>query len=230
MRLALVLITMLAAAGPAFGGAWPRGESSVFLSLKYTGQWDLDDVALLDFTREDLFQGYAEVGVAPRLTFGGEYSRAGPDIAPITEVRGFLRYTFLERGGQVVSAEIGAGRRSNEFEYEVSFIRPGLAWGRGYQSRFGGGWMEVDAQAELYDDGGDPALKLDATIGLNMTDRLAVILQGRAGDYPEIDPYVRLAPSAVVRLSEVVRVQTEIEVGVWNDTGVSGAIALWLDF
>ncbi len=230
MRLTLALLALACAAGPALGGAWPRGSGNGFLSLKYTGGWDREDIALLDFTREDLFQGYAEWGVAPGLTFGGEYSRAGPDIAPITEIRGFARYTFLERGPHVVSAELGAGQRGNAFEYDVSYIRPGLAWGRGYESRFGLGWMEVDGQAEVYDNGDDPAFKLDATIGLNLGDRLAFVLQGRAGDYPGIDPYLRIAPSAVVRLSDRLRVQAEFEAGVYNDTRLAGALALWIDF
>jgi hypothetical protein len=229
MRLAL-LVTALVAATPAFGGAWPRGETKGFLSLKYTGGWDRGDIALLDFTREDTFQGYGEFGILPRLTFGGEITRSGPEIAPITEVRGFVRYTFLQRGQQVASAELGVGRRGNDFEYEVGFIRPGLAWGRGFDGRWGSGWMEVDAQAEFYDTGDDPAAKLDATLGWNLSDRLAVILQGRAGDYPDLDPYVRLAPSTVIRLNDWLRVQTEVEVGVWNDTGIAGAVALWLDF
>lgn len=230
MRRTLLLLTMLLAAGPAVGGAWPRSEGAGFLSLKYTGRWDREAIALLDFTREDTLQVYGEFGVAPRLTFGGEYTRSGPEIAPVTEIRGFARYTFLQRGRHVMSAELGAGRRSNEFEYEVRFVRPGLAWGRGFESRFGDGWMELDAQAEVYDNGDDAAMKLDATLGLNVTERLAVVLQGRAGDYPNLDPYVRLAPSAVVRLTRRLRVQAELEAGVYNDTGVSAALALWLDF
>ena len=231
MRLVLLLTTMLAAGTPAFGGAWPRGEGRGFLSLKYTGRYDLEDIALLDFTREDAFQAYGEIGVHPRLTFGGEYSRSGPEIAPVTEIRGFVRYTFLQRGPHVVSAEIGAGRRSNEFEYEVSYIRPGLAWGRGFDSRIlGQGWMELDAQAEFYDTEDDPALKLDATVGVNLTDRFAMILQGRAGDYPNTEPYFRVAPSAVVRLTRWMRVQAEVEAGVYNDTGLSGAVAIWFEF
>jgi hypothetical protein len=91
--------------------------------------------------------------------------------------------------------------------------------------------MELDAQSEVYtntDD--DPAVKLDATVGLNVTDRLAVILQGRAGDYPDIEPYFRIAPSAVVRVTDWLRVQGELEAGVYNDTGLSAAVALWVDF
>lgn len=230
MRFALV-VPMALAASPAFGGAWPRGESHAFLSFKYTGRYDLEDVALLDFTREDTLQVYGEIGVAPRLTFGGQFLRSGPEIAPVTEARGFVRYTFLQRGAHVMSAEIGAGQRSNEFEYEVRFIRPGLAWGRGFDSRiFGQGWMELDAQAEFYDNEDDPALKLDTTLGVNVAGRFAMILQGRAGDYPNLDPYVRIAPAAVVRLTPWLRVQAEFEAGVYNDTSVSAALALWFDF
>jgi hypothetical protein len=222
---------LLGAGAQAYGGAWPRGETNGFLSLKYTGRWDTADIALLDFTREDLFQAYGEFGVAPRLTFGGEYSAAGPEVAPITEIRGFVRYTFLQRGAHVVSAEIGAGQRGNDFEYSVSFIRPGIAWGRGYDSRFGAGWIELDAQSEVYTNSDDdPAVKLDATVGLNVTDRLAVILQGRAGDYPDIEPFFRIAPSAVVRVTDWLRLQGEVEAGVYNDTGLSAAVALWIDF
>jgi hypothetical protein len=230
MRLALVVAATLAGT-QAVGGAWPRGEGHGFLSLKYTGRYDLEDVALLDFTREDLFQGYGEIGVAPRLTFGGEYSRSGPGEAPVSEVRGFVRFTFLQRGPHVMSAEIGAGQRGNDFGYEVGFVRPGLAWGRGFDSSiFGEGWVELDAQTEIYDTEDDPAIKLDATLGINITDRFAVILQGRAGDYPNLDPYFRIAPSAVVRLTQRLRVQAEFEAGVYNDTGVAGAVAVWLDF
>jgi hypothetical protein len=230
MRHLLLATVALVAATDAHGGAWPRGERNAFFSFKYTGRYDRTAVALLDFTREDLFQAYGEVGLTPRLTFGGEVSRAGPEIAPVTEIRGFLRYTVLERGPHVASVELGAGRRGNEFGYEATFLRPGVAWGRGYESRFGTGWTEIDLQGEIYENGDDPAVKLDATVGLNLTDRWAVILQGRAGDYPGIDPYFRIAPSVVARLTDRVRLQAEVEAGVWNDTGMSGAVALWIDF
>ena len=231
MRPAVLAILMLGAGAPAFGGAWPRGEGHGFVSLKYTGRWDVAKIALLDFTREDLFQGYGEFGLAPRLTFGGEYSVSGPEIAPVTEIRGFLRYTFLQRGAHVISAELGAGRRGNDFEYSVSFIRPGIAWGMAFENRFGNGWLEVDAQSEIYTDGDeDPAVKLDTTIGLNLGDRFAVMLQGRTGDYPGIEPYFRLAPSAAVRVTDWLRLQGEVEVGVYNDTGISAALAFWIDF
>lgn len=230
MRHALLILATLAVGSPAFGGAWPRGEGSAFVSLKYTGRYDRAAVALRDFTRKDLFQAYAEVGVAPLLTFGGEITRAGPEVAPITGFRGFLRYTFLRRGAHVVSAEMGGGRRANAFGYEVNFLRPGLAWGRGYENWLGSGWIEIDAQAEFYVTGDDPAVKVDATFGLNLTDRFAVILQGRVGDYPGIDPYLRAAPSVVARLTSRIRVQAELEAGLYNDTGVSGAVALWVDF
>lgn len=231
MRPAILALTMLAVGAPAFGGAWPRGQGNAFLSLKYTGRWDTSDIMLLDLTRDDMFQGYGEIGIAPRLTFGGEYSVSGPDAAPVTEIRGFMRYTFLQRGAHVMSAELGVGQRGNDFEYSVGFIRPGIAWGMGFDNRLGNGWLEVDAQSEVYTDSDDePAVKLDSTIGLNLGERFAVMLQGRAGDYPNIEPYFRLAPSAVVRVTDWLRVQAEVEAGVYNDTGLSAAVALWVDF
>lgn len=230
MRRLSTLAVLILAGTQAHGGAWPRGEGNGFVSLKYSGRWQREAVAVLDFTREDSVQAYGEWGVGPRFTLGAEYTRGGPEVAPVTETRGFVRYTFLQRGPHVASAELGFGRRSNEFEYEAAYLRPGLAWGRGFESRFGPGWMELDAQAEFYDAGDAPALKLDSTIGLNLGDRLSAILQARAADYPGIDPYLRLAPSAVVRLTPWLRVQAEIEAGVYNDDGMAGVVALWVDF
>lgn len=229
MRATILALMLICSGAPVFAGAWPRDQGKIFLSFKYTGRFDMNNLALLDFTREDLFQGYGEFGISPRLTFGGQYSRTGPDIAPITEMRGFVRYTFLQRGAHVMSAELGVGRRQNDFEYEVTFVRPGIAWGRGFETRFGNGWMEIDAQAEIYDTS-DAAYKLDATLGLNLSERFAVMFQTRAGYFPENDPYVRLAPSAIMRITNFLRVQAEIEAGAYNDTGLSGAIALWIDF
>lgn len=230
MRRLTIVAALMLAGTQAQAGAWPRGEGNLFLSLKYTGAWDREAIMLRDFTRENRQQVYGEWGVAPRLTFGAEVARSGPEEAPIRERRVFGRYTFLQRGRHVMSAELGFGGRANDFQYEVSYVRPGLAWGGGFESRFGAGWMELDGQAEIYESDDAPALKLDATLGLNLTDRLTVVMQGRAGDYPGTDPYFRLAPSVVVRLTDWLRVQAEVEAGAWNDTGVAAALGLWIEF
>ena len=230
MRQVLLAAVIALTATQAQPAAWPRGAGHVFVSLKYDSRWDRERLALRDYARESRISAYAEFGVSERLTFGGEIARSGPEIAPITEMRGFVRYAFLQAGSHVASAEIGAGRRGNEWEYEVRYLRPGLAWGRGFDTRWGSGWAEVEAASEIYDSGDDPAFKLDATVGLNLTDRYAAILQARSGDYPGGDAYVQLAPSVAVRLTENLRLQAELQVGVLNDTGVGGALAAWIEF
>ncbi|MBM9595285.1 hypothetical protein [Roseitranquillus sediminis] len=223
-------LALMVSAGVVEAAAWPRGEGNGFVSLKFETRFDRERLLVRDFARDDRFSAFAEFGVTPVLTFGGEIARSGSGDMRIIETRGFARYAFLQSGRHVASVEAGVGRRGNDEGYEVNYLRLGAVWGMGYMSRFGDGWLEVEGASQVYSEGSDPAWKLDATVGLNAIDRVAVILQARAGDYPGAEPYLRLAPSVALRLTQRLRLQVEAQAGVLNDTGVGAALALWVDF
>ena len=109
-------------------------------------------------------------------------------------------------------------------------IRPGLSWGRGFESAGGGGWLGVESSVELRLPSGDTAVKADFTAGLKPTEAWMLIAQVQTGLYPDADPIVRLAPSVVRRLGDTTHAQLGLIGGVVGDDAVGVKLALWFSF
>ncbi len=226
MRLALALLAGLAclAAAPAVAGPWARGEGETFLSLSWEGTADaaaaLRAPDALDL--DHLVTIYAERGLTPRLTFGLDAAGAPGGT--------YSGYAFLRRtlsapdAVQQWAVMGGLGLRD-----DGGLAVLGASWGRGLETRWGGGWTNVDAQARLLPEGG-VATKVDGTLGLKPWDGTSFIGQLQLSDYPDADPAARLSTSWV----REVRDGISLEMGVLQDltgpheTGLK--IGTWLAF
>ena len=60
----------------------------------------------------------------------------------------FARLPVWSPGEHKVAADLGFGLLADGVEPTQTRIRPGLAWGRGFESRWGGGWLGMEASYE----------------------------------------------------------------------------------
>jgi hypothetical protein len=231
MRAPLAGLVFLFAAAQASAGAWPREEGSTFLSLSYTVTTGARTLLAAMQDIRSYGSVYAEYGLTPRLTVGldagygmGEDEKVGTALA-------FARLpVWTSAEGQRLAAELGFGLLDDDSDGRQLRIRPGLAWGRGFESRRGAGWLGLDAWAELRLPSQDVALKADATAGLKPNDDWMLIAQVQAGRYPDDGPLVRLAPSVVRRLGERTHVQLSLIGSVVGDDAMGVKLAAWFSF
>lgn len=225
MRLSLVLGVILAtASGPGTAGPWPRGEGNTFLALSYEATVERDD-PLLELSQEAVF--YGEHGLAPRLTFVLDGS------AEITgEVRSLVAYANRSLADPGATHQFAAGLgygftrdRAGSGSYPVL----AASWGRGFDTRWGGGWTTVEAQYRAAS--GDRALaKLDATVGIRPNETGLVYGQIQIADSPGSDITARLTATMVFDLTKVVKAEVALLYGIANDETAGVRSGLWLDF
>jgi hypothetical protein len=230
MRLLLALLCLLLAPRDAAAGAWPREKGATFLSVSHTVSTGL---ATLLVPTEDLrgyTSFYAEHGLTATWTVGLDAgSGSGTDTSP----RAALVFARRPLGhGEVnrFAAEFGLGYQHDATDGSQARLRPGLSWGRGFESRWGGGWLGLETSADLRLPSGDVAYKADATAGLRPREDWMVIFQVQTGLYPDSDPLVRLAPSVVRRLGGHAHAQLGLLAGVAGDDAIGAKLALWFEF
>ena len=200
MRALLIALALVLPAAEAGAGAWPRPKGETFLS--FSQQVSTGARTLIDATQDirSYASVYAEYGLTDRLTIGldagtgaGEDDRVGAALV-------FARLPVWSPGAHRVAIDFGIGTLQSEAQGRQTRFRPGLAWGRGFESRWGGGWLGMESSLELREPSGDVAVKADFTAGLKPNDRWMLIAQAQTGYYPDAGGIVRLAPSVVRRL------------------------------
>ena len=219
----LVGAMALLASSPALAGPWPRGEGKTFLSFGYEITADTSDPF---YPLSDSYTGYLEYGVGKRLTFVLDASR---DEEPESQsVIARFRHTLSapESTHQFsVAAGLGSEGRAAGTE-SLSLV--GASWGRGFESRWGGGWATVDVQ---YRFGGDFALgKVDGTLGIRPTEKSIVFGQIQISDPETGETTARLSLNYVRDVSERLKAEFGLLYGVANDDAAGLRSGLWLDF
>ena len=139
MRVAIVASLFLTIWAPAvLAGAWLREHKSVFTAIGVTVRTDM-----LVLETENKF--YLEYGLSRRVTLGLDYNeipgQSGHALA-------FFRLPLgpTDRPARY-AVELGLGKhhlqgeRSNMYKFT-------LAFGRGFESRWGNGWVGVEAAYE----------------------------------------------------------------------------------
>ncbi|SFC97157.1 hypothetical protein [Tropicimonas isoalkanivorans] len=236
----LLLISLLAAVGTSAtaGGAWPRGKGNGFLSVSWTTFGDavgyvkeisgpLSEKPELELTNESAV--YAEYGISERLTFGlDSFSRRESNLSSailfIAAALGNLDWK------NHYGAQIGYGPVRDWLDRKDSVLRAGLAYGRGYQSPWGDGWVEVDGKLGWQVDAEERYWKIDSTLGYNATDRSMLYLQIQSGAGVDGPIYVRAVPTYVRRFGHGISVESAILLGMQNDNAQGLKLGAWLDF
>jgi len=212
-----VLALALFWASPAAPGAWPRGAGEAFVSLSAETQ--------ADASRREMTGGiYAEYGLTPQLTLGGQFDRnAGAEV--------FLRRSRSLGGGHVGALSLGGGR--TDARPERSFVFGGLHWGKGVEqlplALSGSGWLSLDGKLAFATDQRFDHAKLDALAGLSLGERwkLMLSLEGYA-DHD--NTFVNLVPSVARRVTGNSHLLLRLIAPLRGGDAPRGGLALWLDF
>jgi hypothetical protein len=231
MRARLAGLMLAVCAAEAEAGAWPREEGTAFVSLSNivtTGS------GLRLFPTDDLhYYGslYAEYGLRPELTVGLDAAFGLGDGERLAAGLLTLRRPFWRNEtGQIAAAEIGLGFRDHSIDGIEARIRPGLSWGKGFESRWGGGWAGIETSLEWRVPSNDFVAKADVTLGIRPSERAMLILQIQSGHYGEDGALVTLAPSAVWRIGETSHVQLGVNATLLGEDAVGVKLANWFSF
>jgi hypothetical protein len=230
MRTLTAVLMLALAATEVSAGAWPRPKGETFVSVatrQSTGARTL--IAAVQDIRS-YTSIYVEHGVTDRLTVGFDAGQGrGPDER-VDAALAFARLPVWSPGLHKVAADFGLGMLEDGVDGTQTRIRPGLAWGRGFESRWGGGWLGMEASYEFRVPSGDSAVKADFTAGLKPDDRWMAILQLQTGAFPDSEPIARLAPSVVRRLGARSHVQIGGLAPLAGDDAYGAMLALWFTF
>ncbi len=217
--------------GEAAAGAWPREEGQVFVAVSQsmtTGARTLVETVQDVRSYTSL---YAEYGLTPDLTAGFDAGLARGDQDEGSAWNLFLRRPILgTEGRNRFATELGIGQISEPEWGRQWRIRPGLSWGRGFESRYGDGWTGLETSIAYQFRSGDIALKADFTIGLKPNDRWMGIFQIQSGRYGDDDPIVRVAPSIVRKFGKRMHVQLGFTGSVAGDDAMGVKLGTWLTF
>jgi hypothetical protein len=227
--LCLMLCAMLCAQDAA-AGAWPREKGATFVSLGHTATTGFQSLLLPDRELRGYTSLYAEHGLTEAWTLGLDAGIASGDETATAAALVFLRHPLGGAGIHRFAAEAGIGYQHDDVDGTQGRLRPGLSWGRGFDSRWGGGWLGLETSADLRLPTGDVALKADATAGIRRGDDWMLIFQVQSGLYPGSDLLVRLAPSVVRQVRKGTHLQLGLIGGVAGDDSIGGKLGLWMEF
>ncbi len=206
----------------ALAGPWPREAGQVFLSFSAETTVDREEPLVLPEYDATL---YAEAGLGNRFTLGADLYQ-GPNshtylvFLERTLTPGDARNQFAVRLGGG-TGEYGAGA--------TTLGLAGLAWGRGFETRWGNGWAVLDAQLRLRSTGGEE-VKVDATLGLAPHEDWLVIGQLQAADFPDSPESLRVQATAVRRLSDRFSLEGGVVYGLANSSRAGLKLGLWTEF
>jgi hypothetical protein len=230
MRAPLSALLFLTVAAQAEAGAWPREPGAFFLSISGTLSTGAETLLAPMTDVRSASQVFAEYGLSEAWTLGLDALRATGDDATLTAgLVSLRRPVWRGDGGGIAAAELGLGVLEDADGTQAR-VRPGLSWGRGFESARGDGWLGVESSVELRLPSGDTAVKADFTAGLKPTEAWMLIAQVQTGFYPDADPIVRLAPSVVRRLGDSTHAQLGLLGSLAGDDAVGLKLALWFSF
>ena len=246
MRLTIrfCLALLLAGAGTAHAGPWPREKGTVFLS----------------FSEERDRQGnsytglYSEYGMNARDTLGFEMGRsnAGETSAMIWWQRALDKGAGPDR--ITISTGMGVLQRDGEL---VPLAQVGASWGRGWDSLpvlrgiRGGGWLAIDAHlkvaapmkdqeelAAMAGQGGgllsyltpEMTAKIDATLGWHATSSMMLINQLRMENRDDIGFSGKLATTLVRDLGGPAKGELGVILPIWGEGEPAVKLGVWLTF
>ncbi len=233
---AFLLIAVAGFCGPAANaGAWARAPGEVFLSFSSNLVTSADGLTTGTIQVDPYHSFYGEIGLGRRLTFGldigqGEYTR---------EYMGFLRYTLTRPESRLqVAFDLGMGQRHVDVLGRNQLARVGVSFGYGFGSDlpnwmpldFSGGWMSLEAVAIQDLTAQNTRWKAEATLGLNATDRLHVLMQLMAEEWPGADVSYEVNPSIVYDVFDGTSIEVGLRSTVNGERRVGLELGLWHQF
>lgn len=161
-RALAILLCCLLGVSTAHAGGWMRETKKAFVlnaSTLRKSQGSIQSNTVL----------YAEYGLSPRLTIGATLD----DTSGTTgHLLAFVRFPLSKPGtGHHTSLELGAGRHYRNGDWFKMF-KTTLAYGRGFERRWGQGWVNFEASVERRFADPDLIYKFDTIVGQSSGARL----------------------------------------------------------
>lgn len=214
----MLVLLWLPATGEA--GAWLREKGGGFLSFSTTGYFT-------DSGARQQNSVYLEYGLIENLTIGidGHQNPYGYGHA-----LAFIRlpiYHTPRQGRFSTELSLGAhhdlGRTSRMWKATLSY-------GYGYESRWGSGWLAIDAALEVRTSDNRRRRKLDITAGMNADRLLNPMLNIETARDRSGRQYWAITPAIIIRGKAGTRWITGIEKRSAYPDAYGLKIAMWRDF
>ncbi len=218
-------------AAPAHAGAWLREDGSVFLSFGA-------NIALGDGTQSPVNHDpslYVEWGVSRDTTLAFNSFAGMADDSYTVEAQVIRALPLPESWGVAsVSGHI-ALRQFETVQYDATGAETdqldrlagvGLAWGRGFDR----GWLSAETRIMTNLADGRIEGKLDLTGGYDIAPDWAAMLQVQSGTGYADDPYAKLLPSVIYRVSDRLRLNAGVTQALTGDQGTGLFLAGWVEF
>lgn len=178
---------------------------------------------------------YGEIGLGGRMTLGLDLGRGDFTDEAIL----FLRRTLTRPEAQnQIALDFGYGERRADGLGDSQLVRVGLSLGRGYDDAalswmpigVTGGWVGLDAIAvhDLTRDEG--RWKVEATLGLRPAERISLMLQVLAEEWPGADVSFGLNPSVVFQIREGTSIELGARGNFDDDPQIGLELGLWHQF
>ncbi len=183
----LVILSCLSLATPALAGPWMREKGATFTSASFT----------LNYFYETGSNTYLEYGLRDDMTVGADIGIfRNSTIGQSGTATLFLRRPLGNRDGKNLWAyELGVGASWQGMLISPHF-KTALTWGHGITFRGKGGWTSIDTSIRWDLGYAAHLVKIDGTVGLNMSDRFAGMFQIYVS-HSKGDTAAILAPSVI---------------------------------
>lgn len=169
MRFAIAALLVCVVCAPQVqAGAWLREHKKAFLSFGSTIRGN--KTTLPDY--ETKF--YAEYGLLPRMTLGFDLN----DVrAKSAHALLFARFPIGNADNRTrYAVELGLGKHRYQMQWAPMY-KAALAAGRGFESRWGNGWMGAEFAYEIRSALPNPTIKLDLVAGLSSGPRIRPLIK-----------------------------------------------------
>ena len=205
----------------ADAGAWLREKGSSFTSSTLSATW-LGDTASTS---------YLEYGLRDDLTIGTDIATANSHLGVQTGYGMFFIRRPLGRNDAVHkwAYELGIGAAWID-QLVLPYVKTGLSWGRSIKLHETNGWIAVDASMNWEVSTGHHLAKLDATVGLNLTEATTGMLQLYIGNLDD-NTYASIAPSLVFHPRKTkfrIQIGAESQLGDLDNSALK--IGIWRAF
>lgn len=216
--LAMVLACM---ALPATASPWLRDRGAVFLSFGTNVL--LSEGAELPVHHDP--SAFVSWGATERMTLSFNIASGDAGREYTAEVFA-LRALPIPEGMGVGSYGLGLAHRHIEASGNASLVGVSLSWGKD----FDGGWLAVDSRLLMDIETTRTEGKLDLTLGRHFSDTWSAMLQLQTGQGHSGDIYAKIAPSAIYRVNDRLRLTGGLTQGLTGDKGTGLYLGSWFEF
>ena len=214
---ALSIALFFGVSSPGFSGAWPREDGTTFVAGHIRQNTDnteeLPVIAL-----------YGEYGLNTSWTLGAKLEYAFQE-EEVSYAKLLARWHFSDAGGALRKA-LSFGVEGNKDEV---FLTPAVHLGRGFETRFGDGWLDLELNAKLSTQTWDVDYGAFGLVGLKPHRRIMTMM-GLDVKMEKDQTQVNVIPSVAWQYTPGRHVHLEWTHAVSGTEINELAAGLWLEF